>query len=35
MRDAWEIARLTAAELGTAYADGSLSPPRWWRPFWP
>ncbi|MFI5073689.1 MAG: amidase [Actinomycetales bacterium] len=26
MRDAWEIARLTAAELGTAYADGSLSP---------
>ena len=26
MRDAWEIARLTAAELGAAYADGSLSP---------
>ena len=26
MRDAWEIARLTAAELGTAYADGSLTP---------
>lgn len=26
MRDAWEIARLTAVELGAAYADGSLSP---------
>ena len=26
MRDAWEIARLTGAELGAAYADGSLSP---------
>lgn len=26
MRDAWEIARLTAAELGTAYAGGSLTP---------
>ena len=35
MRDAWEIARLTGAELGAAYADGSLSPPRWWRPLWP
>ena len=26
MRDAWELARLTAADLGAAYADGSLSP---------
>ncbi|MEP6650497.1 MAG: amidase [Lapillicoccus sp.] len=26
MGDAWEIARLTAAELGAAYADGRLSP---------
>jgi aspartyl-tRNA(Asn)/glutamyl-tRNA(Gln) amidotransferase subunit A len=26
VRDAWEIARLTAAELAAAYADGSLSP---------
>ena len=26
MIDAWEIARLTAAELGAAYADGRLSP---------
>ena len=26
MRDAWEVARLTAAELGAAFADGSLSP---------
>ena len=26
MRDAWEIARLSAAELAAAYADGSLSP---------
>ena len=26
MRDAWEIAPLTGAELGAAYADGSLSP---------
>jgi aspartyl-tRNA(Asn)/glutamyl-tRNA(Gln) amidotransferase subunit A len=26
VRDAWEVARLTATDLGTAYADGSLSP---------
>ena len=26
MRDAWEIARLSAVELAAAYADGSLSP---------
>src|SRR5690348_17541206 len=24
--DAWQVARLTAADLGVAYADGSLSP---------
>ena len=26
MRDAWEIARLTAVELGAAYEQGNLSP---------
>jgi aspartyl-tRNA(Asn)/glutamyl-tRNA(Gln) amidotransferase subunit A len=26
VRDAWQVARLTAADLGAAYADGSLSP---------
>ena len=26
MQDAWEIARLTAADLGAAYAAGTLSP---------
>src|SRR5690242_15148213 len=26
VRDAWEVARLTAADLRTAYADGTLSP---------